>query len=315
VRKNISTRAVLAAIGANLAIAATKFVAAFLTGSSAMWSEGIHSVVDSGNGLLLLVGVRQSRRPPDAQHPFGYGKDLYFWGFMVAIVVFAIGGGMSTYEGIRHFAEPSSLRHPVMNYVVLGVAMVFEGASWSVAFRELSKSSPTPRSVVRALRESKDPAVFAVLFEDSAALVGLAVAFVGVFLAQWLDVPALDASASILIGGVLASVALLLAVECRSLLLGEAASSRLVSSLRAIAMSDPAVRDVQKVLTMHFGPHEVLVAMDVEFQKQPRPGVASAIERLEREIRDRETDVKSLFIEARSISESETTDAAAKGLP
>jgi cation diffusion facilitator family transporter len=309
----LSARAVFAAIGANVAIAVTKFAAAWATGSSAMLSEGIHSLVDTGNGLLLLVGLRQSRRPPDAKHPFGYGKDLYFWSFVVAIIVFAIGGGVSVYEGIDRLSVPRPLGSPVVNYAVLGLAVVFEGASWRVAFRELTKTIGEDESVLRAVRRSKDPAVFAVLFEDSAALAGLCIALVGVTLAHALGRPVFDAIASMVIGTVLGAVAILLAVECRSLLLGEAASSRLVSSVCGIASADPAVERVLKALTMHFGPHEVLLAMDVKFRPQSAAELGAAVERIERVIRSREPDVAQLFIEARGLSAASGAGAGTDG--
>src|SRR4051794_25529644 len=197
-----SKAAVYAAIAGNLAIAVTKFIAAFVTGSSAMLSEGIHSVVDTGNGLLLLLGIRRSRKPPDPNHPFGHGKELYFWTLIVAILIFAVGGGMSLYEGLVHLRHPSELKDPTWNYLVLAVAAAVEGFAWSVAYRHLRKSGGR-RNLWSAIRASKDPTTFTVLFEDSAALLGLLVAFLGVYLGHRLHNPYLDGAASVVIGVIL----------------------------------------------------------------------------------------------------------------
>lgn len=294
--------AVYAAIAGNLAIAITKFVAAALTGSSAMLSEGIHSVVDTGNGLLLLLGIRLSRRPPDANHPFGHGKELYFWTFIVAILIFAVGGGMSIYEGVVHLRHPEPVASPVWNYVVLGIAVVFEGLTWAVAYREFRRSSGAG-SLWRAVHVSKDPTTFTVLFEDSAALLGLLVAFLGVFLSHQLGNPYFDGAASIVIGVILGVVAMLLAYESRGLLVGEAADDELIASVRGLAQADPAVEGVAPPLTMHLGPHEILLNLDIQF----RGGLAAAeievaVDRLEKEIRARHPWVKRIFIEAESLT-------------
>jgi cation diffusion facilitator family transporter len=203
-----SKRAVYAAIAGNLAIAITKFIAAFITGSSAMLSEGIHSVVDTGNGLLLLFGIRKARKPADISHPFGHGKELYFWTLIVAILIFAVGGGMSVYEGISHINHPAQLRDPLWNYLVLGSALIFEGLSWGIALKEFRKTQGR-MSMWKAVRASKDPTTFTVLFEDSAAMLGLLVAFLGVFFSHRLNNTYLDGVASIIIGVILGVVAVL----------------------------------------------------------------------------------------------------------
>src|ERR1051325_6224298 len=216
-----STKVIYAAIAANLAIAATKFTAAAVTGSSAMISEGIHSLVDTGNGGLMLLGVRRSRKPADVEHPFGYGQELYFWTLIVAIVIFAVGGGVSAYEGILHILHPKPFENPLWNYVVLAIAACFEGYSFSVAYREFQKDRGE-LSMWQSISSSKDPTTYTVLFEDTAALTGLLMAFIGIFLADVLGNPYFDGAASICIGLILAAVAVVLAYETKSLLVGEA---------------------------------------------------------------------------------------------
>jgi cation diffusion facilitator family transporter len=297
-----SKRAIFAAIGGNLAIAVTKFVAAAFSDSSAMLSEGIHSLVDTGNGLLLLLGIRLSQRPADARHPFGHGKELYFWTLIVAILIFAVGGGMSMYEGITHISHPNPLTNPLWNYVVLGLAMVFEGYSWSVALREF-RVAQREQELWRAVHTSKDPTIFTVLFEDSAALLGLVVALVGVYLGHRLQNPYLDGAASIAIGVILAAVAVLLAYESKGLLVGESASAQAVASIRRVTESDPAVERVGPLLTMHLGPHEVLLNIEIQFrQSLSAAEMEAAIDRVESVIRGQHPDVKRIFIEAESLA-------------
>ncbi|MEO0849158.1 MAG: cation diffusion facilitator family transporter, partial [Cyanobacteria bacterium J06648_1] len=215
-------KTIYAAMAANFAIAITKFVAASITGSSAMLSEGIHSVVDTGNELLLLWGLRLSKQPADDSHPFGYGQELYFWTLIVALFIFAIGGGMSIYEGIVHVNHPEPLSDPRWNYGVLGFAVIFEGYSWNVALQEFLRSKGE-ESFWRAIRASKDPTIFTILFEDTAALIGLFVAFLGVLGGHLLNNVYLDGVASIIIGVILCGVDLLLATESKDLLIGEGA--------------------------------------------------------------------------------------------
>ncbi|HEV8587517.1 MAG TPA: cation diffusion facilitator family transporter [Pyrinomonadaceae bacterium] len=292
--------AIFAAIAANLAIAITKFVAAFFSGSSAMLSEAIHSLVDTGNGALLLVGLRKSRKPPDRDHPFGHGKELYFWPLIVAILVFSLGGGMSVYEGITHLSHPHS-GDPTWNYVVLGIAFVFESISAYLAFRAFRKEL-SGAGVIETIRASKDPTSFTVLFEDSAALAGLVVAFLGIFLGQQFDNPYLDGVASIVIGAILASVAVFLAYETKGLLIGEGVDPETLESIRSIAAADAAVQEVRKSLTMHFGPNEVLLALDVGFKSHLSANeISDAINRLEDAIRARHPKIKHIFIEAKAL--------------
>lgn len=297
-------KTIYAAMAANFAISIIKFIAAGITGSSAMLSEGIHSVVDTGNELLLLLGIRLSKKPADDSHPFGYGQELYFWTLIVALFIFAIGGGMSIYEGINHVRHPESLKDPFWNYVVLGLAVVFEGYSWNVALQEFL-ASKNEESFWKSIRASKDPTIFTILFEDTAALIGLLVAFLGVFLGHLLGNVYLDGVASIIIGVILCGVALLLATESKDLLIGEGADAETVASIRNITHQDPAVEKVLKVLTLHFGPQEILLNLEIEFiEDLATEELAIAVERLETSIRGQHSEVQNIFIEAKSIAAS-----------
>ncbi len=289
------------ALAANLLIAASKFFAAFITGSSAMMAEGIHSTVDSGNEVLLLLGLRGSRRPPDERHPFGYGKEIYFWGLIVAVILFGVGGGMSIYEGVLHLLHPTESRDPFWNYVVLGIAFFADGSSWLLGVRALV-AKEGGGNLLKSIRRSKDPSVFTIVAEDSAALAGVAAAFFGVYLEHRFDNPAFDGGASIVIGLIMAIAAGILVFESRGLLLGESADPELVEDIQALAARDEAVQRVFRPLTMHLGPEEVLLNIDVEFH--PALGaedVAAAVDRLESAIRTRHPEVKRIFIETEAF--------------
>lgn len=301
------------AVFANAAIATSKFVAAAVTGSSAMIAEGIHSVVDTGNGLLLLLGLHRSRKPADVLHPFGYGKELYFWTLIVSIMIFGIGGGMSIYEGIIHLIHPAHMEKPFWNYVVLGLAFVFEMISWIIAFREFSHQIEPGRSPWRTIRESKDPVIFTVLLEDSAAILGLSVAFLGVLLSTLLSNPYFDGLASIVIGLILAVVAVFIAYESKGLLVGESADSRQVEGIRSLAESDPAVDRVDNPLTMHLGPHQILVNLGIKFRAGLNiKEVEESVARIEANIKSRVPDVQHVFIEAESLSNPERAPTRGK---
>lgn len=296
---------VYGAIAANLVIAVAKFVAAFFTGSSSMLSEAIHSVVDTGNEGLLLLGIARSRRPADERHPFGYGQEIYFWGLMVAMLLFAVGGGLSIYEGIVHIQRPEPIRDPIWNYAVLGIAFLAEGASWYIALRAMLKERKPGESYFRTFRASKDPSVFIVLAEDTAALLGIVAAFFGVLLAVTFDLPELDGVASLVIGTILIAVASLLVYETRALMMGEGADRDLVGSVREIALSERLVTGVPKLLTMYLGPRHILLNMDVQFQ----PAITSdalfqAIDRMESNIRRAHPDVKNIFVEVEAFRSS-----------
>jgi cation diffusion facilitator family transporter len=293
--------AIFAAIAGNIAIAATKLTAAFFTGSSAMLSEGIHSLVDTGNGWLLLLGSHRSRKPADASHPFGHGKELYFWSLVVAILIFALGGGMSVYEGVTHLSHPHAT-DPTWNYVVLGFAIIFEGISFFFAFRAF-RTEMTGEGIIKSIKASKDPTTFTVLFEDTAALLGLVVAFLGIFLGHQLNNPYLDGVASIIIGLILGVVAGFLAWESKGLLIGEGVDAETLKSIRSIARADSSVREVRKSLTMHFGPQDVLLALDIRFKpKLKSEEVATAIDRIEKKIRKEHSEIKHIFIEAKALA-------------
>lgn len=297
-----TNKIIYAAMAANFAIAIIKFIAASITGSSAMISEGIHSVVDTGNELLLLLGIRLSKKPADDIHPFGYGQELYFWTLIVALFIFAIGGGMSMYEGITHIQDPEPLTDPLWNYVVLGLAVVFEGYSWNMALQGFL-ASKNQDSFWKAIRASKDPIIFTILLEDTAALIGLFVAFLGVLSGHLLGNVYLDGVASIVIGVILSGVAILLASESKGLLIGEGASAETLASIKQITNDDAAVEKLIKILTLHFGPQEILLNLEIKFTDDlETEGVAIAVERLETAIRTRHSEVQNIFIEAKSIS-------------
>lgn len=290
------SKVVHAALFGNLAIAATKFVAAVITGSSAMLSEGVHSLVDTCNELLLLHGMRRAAKPPDASHPFGYGRELYFWSFIVALLVFALGGGVSVYEGISHLRHPEAMQHPLVNYAVLALSFVFEGGSWWVA-RRAFRETKGARGWFEAFRASKDPSTFTVLFEDSAALIGLLIAAAGIAGAQLLHAPRLDGVASIGIGLVLSVAAMLLARETKGLLVGEAAYPRVCSDILRIAGQDPAVRCANGVFTVQLGPDSVIAALSAEFEDALATAqIEQCVNRIEAAVRQSHPDVVALFV-------------------
>ena len=296
-----SKKAVVAAIIGNVAIAAIKFVAGSITGSSAMISEGIHSLVDTGNGGLLYYGLNRGARPADEHHPFGHGMEVYFWSLIVAVSIFGIGGGMSIYEGITHIQHPVTLHNPTVNYIVLAFAVLFESLSFSVAWRAF-RGTRGARRTLSAIHHGKDPSLFTVLFEDTAALLGLVVAFFGVFLSHKLDLPVLDGLASVVIGCILVSAALWLAYESRSLLVGEAADPEMVAGIRRIVLADPAVRGLGVVLTMHLGPEDVLLNIEVLFTPGlPAEEIHAAVHRIEEAINVPYPEVSRIFIEVEAL--------------
>lgn len=295
-----STKAVMAALVGNGLIAVTKFGAATFTGSSAMLSEAVHSVVDTGNQGLLLFGIKRSARPADRAHPFGYGMEVYFWAFVVAILLFSVGAGVSLYEGVEKVRHPEPVTSPFVNYIVLGAAMAFEAVAWYIAFQEFQKSRGD-RTILQAVRRSKDPALITVLFEDSAAMAGLVVAFAGIGLGQWLDLPILDGVASIAIGLILAVVAAFLAYECKGLLIGESADPDVVAGVERIAAAHGGVERINETLTMHLGPEDVLLNLSLDFKDGlSSEEVERAISDLEARIKATHPAVKRVFVEAQA---------------
>jgi len=294
IRKNI---VLYGALAANVGIAIAKFVAAGISGSSSMATEGVHSLVDSGNQVLLLYGQKRAARPPDKAHPFGYGRELYFWAFVVAIMIFAVGAGVSIYEGVLHIQEPHKIDDPTLNYIVLGIATLLEGTSWGLAVREFGASVGKGQSWWQAIRRSKDPPNFMVMFEDSAALVGLAIAAAGIWASVYFDDPRIDGMASILIGVVLAGVAALLAREAKGLIIGEAADPRLIAALRAVVDNHPQITSVNHVRTVHTGPNSVFVAVSADFQDSLAMGEAETlIELLEDRMKAVSPKISSIYI-------------------
>lgn len=294
--------AVYGAIVANFIIAVFKFIVAFLTGSSAMLSEGIHSTADTGNQLLLLLGLRQSRKPADASHPFGHGQELYFWGLIVAIILFSAGGGMSIYEGITHLQHPTELTNPGWNYAVLVGAFFIESIAWFIALREILKYKQPGESFWQNLRSSKDPSVFVVFGEDTAAMSGLVVAFLGVFLGHQLNSHYPDAIASIIIGFILAIVAIFLAYESKSLLVGETADPKIVEGVNNIVLNHSAVEKLRRPLTMHLGPNQILLNLDVQFKERIQAAqLVKVIDELETQIQDDYPNVSQIFIEVEGL--------------
>jgi cation diffusion facilitator family transporter len=294
-----NNRTLLIAFGANLGIAAAKFVAAAITGSSAMLTEGVHSVVDSTNQLLLIWGRRQARKPPDHFHPLGYGRELYFWSFVVAVLVFALGAGVSVYEGIIHIAHPEEAVSPLIAYTVLLFALLLEGGSTWAAFVEF-KEAKGSLGWWEAVRRSKDPPAFIVLLENGAAMAGLVVAAIGLGLSQLTGDPFFDGAASIVIGVILGLTALLLAVESKALLIGEAADPELIEGLRALTLTHPEVMGVGEVLTIHSAPDQITVMMSVDFDDAITAGRAEYIvDQIECEAEARWPEVKQIYIRPR----------------
>lgn len=294
-----------AALAANIGIAVAKFIAAAITGSSSMLTEGVHSLVDSGNQLLLLYGQHRAKRLPDHEHPFGYGRELYFWAFVVAILIFGLGAGVSVYEGWKHIVAPEPLADPWIAYLVLAIAFAMEGTSWWIALREFGQAKgDTPWW--QAIRESKDPAGFIVLFEDSAALAGLIVAGIGIWLSHELADPRIDGIASIVIGLLLAAVATLLAREAKGLLIGERANEGVIACVRRILDREPAILHVNHVRTIHTAPDRVFVAVSADFEDSLTMGEGEAlIERLEQELKQAMPQLSSIYIRPEKVENAQ----------
>jgi cation diffusion facilitator family transporter len=290
-----SRKIVYAAAAGNLFIVITKFTAAAITGSSAMFSEGVHSVVDTGNQFLLLYGLHRASRRPDRAHPLGYGREIYFWSFVVAVLLFVFGAGVSLYEGYSHILEPEPMTHVTANYIVLAISAVLESSTWLYAYKKFNRSRSG--SLLRAVERSKDPPAFLVLFEDSAALAGIAIAFGGIFLAERLDMPVLDGVSSLLIGLLLAATATWLSRETKSLLIGERADPKIIDSIVRIAERLDGIVAVNGVLAVHLAPHQIVITMSLEFSDELRtPEIERKVMELEQRIRRKHPDIRALFV-------------------
>jgi cation diffusion facilitator family transporter len=297
--KGSAKRVILAALAANLLIAATKLVAAWVTRSSAILSEGIHSLVDSGNQILLLHGERRALLPADEEFPFGHGKEIYFWSFVVSILVFSLGAGISLFEGITHIMEPSKMRDVQVNYLIIAASLLFEGVSWVISVREFGKAKTPGQSYLLAIRQGKDPSLFLVVLEDTAALLGLLAALAGIFLSSKTGEPFYDGAASVVIGVILGGTAILIAQETKGLLVGEAASREVVQAIREVVVQGAHVEHVNEVLTLHMGPDFIVATISLDFVDEvPAGELEQTIPLLEAEIKRRVPQVKKVFIEA-----------------
>jgi len=293
-----SKKVIIAALLGNMMVAVTKFVATALTGSSAMFSEAIHSVVDTGNQALMLYGLKRAELPADKRFPFGHGKEIYFWSFVVAIMIFGVGAGLSVYEGIHSLSKPTELQNPLVNYIVLALAIAFEGVAWMFAWKAFSRQRGK-RGLFEAVRKGKDPTLFVVLFEDSAAITGLFVALLGIALTDVTGNPVYDSIASLLIGLILAVTAIWLAYETKGLLIGESADPEVIKGIEKKVMSYREVRHINDILTMHMGPEYVLVNLSVEFQDSADADeIEDTVAQIDRSIKKSFPDVKRVFIEA-----------------
>ena len=298
-----SNSSIYGALIANAVIAVIKFIAAFFSGSSAMLSEGIHSLVDTSNELLLLLGLKRSRRPADKKHPFGYGQELYFWSLIVSILVFGLGGGMSIYEGITHIGNHKPLTDVFWNYIVLGSAFIFELISITISIKGFLKHSHHKGNFFQKLKASKDPGFFLVIYEDAADIAGLIIAFVGVILSYYFHEPLLDGIASILIGIVLTVIAIIMIIESHNLLIGESAETYILEGVERLLNNDDDVTAVQTPLTMQLSPEEILLALNLEFKKELKGNeIVDSIHRLEMLIKQKFPEIKRVYLEAGNLS-------------
>jgi cation diffusion facilitator family transporter len=300
--------AIFGAIAANIAIAVSKFVVAGITGSSVMISEGIHSTVDTFNGFLLLLGLKLSHRKPTAEHPFGHGKELYFWSLIVAVLIFGVGGGISAYEGILHMHAPLPITDPTWSYTVLGIAALFEGGSFFVAIRQFRAQNPGTGFRI-AVRNNRDPSTISVIAEDGAALAGLLVAALGVFLSHALEMPVIDGAASVIIGLLLCGVAIFLMEQLRGLLVGEGIRPDTTAAIRRIVSGNRYVCEVGAILGMYMGADDILLTLDVEFKASTTASeIGQSVDTIERQIRAAYPKISRIYIEARSLTGYFRTD-------
>jgi cation diffusion facilitator family transporter len=292
-----SRTAVVAAIAGNLAIATAKFIAAAFSGSAAMLSEAIHSLVDTGNGALMLVGMHRSKKPADPDHPFGFSHELYFWTLMVGVLIFGLGGGMSIFTGVAHIRSGKGIEDVGWNYAVLAIAMVFEGTSWWFGWRAF-RSEMHGRGIFETIMDTKDPTTFSVLLEDSAALVGLVVAFLGIYLGNLLGIPWLDGAASVVIGILLCVVAAIMVNESRALIVGEGVSKATLDGIRAIITADPGIESVQRLRTLYFGPEDVMLVMEMRMRSDTEVGeVRHVTARVKKAIKEKYPKIRRVYFD------------------
>jgi cation diffusion facilitator family transporter len=302
--KHSDKKIIYAALIGNSAIAVMKFIVAFFSGSAAMLAEGFHSTADSVNQVMLLIGHKRAARPPDKKHPFGYGKEIYFWAFVVAVSIFCVGAALSIYEGIKKILHPEPVKLLYISLIVLGISVIFEAYPWWVAYSEAKslKSEKGFSGFFDLAVRSKNPTVMVVLFEDSAAMIGLFVAAVGISLAYITGMPLFDAGASIVIGIILLILALFLARETKALLIGESAGSKDRERIQQIICSVPEIKECGQLLTMHMGPDDILVNMEVEFSDGlSTDEVEIVIDKVEQSVKSAVPAVTKIFIEAQSL--------------
>jgi cation diffusion facilitator family transporter len=300
-----SKTVVIVALIANELVTLTKFAAALWTGSSAMLSEAVHSLVDAGNEGLLLYGQHRADLPASDLHPLGHGRELYFWSFIVALLIFGVGAGVSIYEGITHILNPEPIQNPIVNYIVLGAAFIFDSISWVVALRAF-RAAKGSLGWFEAIVKSKDPPGFIVLLEDSADLIGLALAFAGIFASTTLHMPVLDGVASIAIGLLLTAVAAVLARESKNLLIGERADPETVASMLSLVRRTPGVTRARELFTIHIAPEQIVAALSVDFDDEiSAADVEAIVAKLDNEIRDAHPEVSTVLIKPES-SQAET---------
>ena len=298
-----SKKVIFAALIGNFLIFISKLGGAIWTGSSAMMSEAIHSIVDCTNQIILLHGIKRSKKPADALHPFGYGKELYFWVFIVAILIFAVGSGVSLYEGVHKIINPHAVTDIYINYIILSAAIVFEGYSWTIAYIEFNKSRDG-ETIWQSIKDSKDPTIITVLFEDTAAMLGLVFALLGLFIGDYFGIPEMDGIASVLIGIILALTAFFLAFESKGLLIGETADPEINQYVNEVCVEHSAIKCVNEVLTMHMGANYILLNLSLDFHDDLTAGkVESTITELENKIKAKHPSIKRIFIEAQSHNE------------
>jgi cation diffusion facilitator family transporter len=309
-----SKSVIYAALVGNLLVASIKFAAAFFTGSSAMLSEAIHSLVDTGDQAILLYGIHRAAKPPDQNHPLGHGRELYFWSFVVALLIFTIGAGVTLFEGVSHIRNPHPIENVTVSYAVIAASMVFEGATWTFALRSFRKSCGDI-GILEAVRRSKDPPAFIVLFEDSAALLGLMIALIGTFATQYFNAPVIDGIASVAISVLLAAVAILLARESKALLIGEPATPGMREAILKIVRSIPGVENAQVMFTVHLAPDQIVAALNVEFADGLQtPEIEKKTVELESALREQRPELIALFIKPRAVG-SGATARLSDGVP